>query len=202
MLEKLKNSVLQSYKEPSCFKLTAVKNETGATAQLVCDAAIAPQSVRKRLRFSGSGVSTDGRFLFLFKWDCQKQNNLFPRERKLIFHEFNPSFFHHFLCCWFTASSLHPQPSAPSASPKRSCLLLAVVSRPRLPYSCRRHYIPLSPALTPAFPSCLSSSFPGLQCHVLSGQKAPPLPINLTHSHLWAHKVNCLRVFFILTASS
>lgn len=77
------------------------------------------QSVRKRLRFSGSGVSTDGEFLFLCKSDCQKQNNLFPRKRKLIFHEFNPSFFHHFLSRWLTASSLHPQPTAPCGFQKR-----------------------------------------------------------------------------------
>lgn len=82
--------------------------------------------VMKRLRFSGSGVSTDGQFLFLFKWDCQNQNNLFPGERKPVFHQFNPFFFHHFLSCWFTASSLHPQSSAPFGS--YACCLMLVPS--------------------------------------------------------------------------
>ena len=177
MLEELKNPVLQSYKESWHFRLIAVKNEAALGCHTVREAAAAPHTVRKRLRFSGSGVSTDGKFLFLFKWDCQKQNNLFPRERKFIFHEFNPSFFHHFLSCWFTASSLHPQPSAPCGSQKRPCLLLAVVSRPRLPYSCHGRYIPLSPALIAAFACCLHASVPSLQYHALFKQKTLPIPI-------------------------
>lgn len=144
MLEELKNTVLQSYDECWCFKLMALeKRDYLGLPHIKCMRQLLLQSVRKRLRFSGSGVSTDGKFLFLFKSDCQKQNNLLPRKRKLIFHEFKPSFFHHFLSRWLTASSLHPQPAAPHAFQKRLCLLLAVVSQSWLPCSCSGHYIPL-----------------------------------------------------------
>lgn len=37
---------------------------------------------------------------------------LSQRKKTSFFHQFNPFFFHHFLSCWFTASSLHPQSSA------------------------------------------------------------------------------------------
>lgn len=105
----------------------------------------------------------------------KKQNNLFPRERKLIFHEFNPSFFHHFLRCWFTASSLHPQPSLPVILRKDHVCCLLVIPSPGYPTLAVNITFPFSLLSLLLFSSYLCGSIPSLQYHVLFEQKTLPL---------------------------
>lgn len=177
-LEEVKDSVWQSYKEPWGFKLTAVKNEPlWAASQSVCEAAAAPQLVRKRLRFSGSGVSTDGKFLFLFKWDCSKTKQPLSQRKKTNFPRIQP-----FLLPPFPQLLVHCQLTASSAlsslwfSEKITCAACCCFLAPvtlllpwtlHLPFPCSHSWLSL---LT-------FCPLPSLPYHVLFKQKTLPLPV-------------------------
>lgn len=199
MLEEPRNSVLQSYKEPLSFKLMAVKNETVWGYHTVsvwgsCGSTGGQEKVKIfwkwRLHRWQIPLSVQMRLSKTKQPLSQRTKTNFPRIQPFLLPPFPQLLVH----CQLAA------PSAPCGSQKRSCLLLAVVSQPWLPYSCSEHCISLTPALIPTLPSWPCGSIRSLQYHALLEQKTLPLPIK--PDSFWTHKVNCLRGIFISTASS
>lgn len=177
-LEELKVSVSQSYKDPWHFKLMILKNESDWGYCIVsvwssCCSTVGQKKVKIFWKWClhrwQIPLSVQMRLSKTKQPLSQRKKTNFPRIQPFLLPPFPQLLVH----CQLTASSA----LTPSGSQKRSHLLLAVDSQPRLPYSCSEHYIPLPPlSFLLLFLSYLSGSIPSLQYHVLFQQKTLPLP--------------------------
>lgn len=200
MLEEPKVSVSQGYKDPWRFKLMVVKHESvwgycTVSVWRSCCSTVSQEKVKIFWKWClhrwQIPLSVQIRLSKTKQPLSQRKKTDFPRIEPFLLPPFPQLLVH----CQLTS----PSALTPSSSQKRSYLLLAVDSQPQLPCSCSEHYIPLLPALIP-----LNFVVPCPVCNIMCClSKRCYLSLkNLTHSHLWTQKVNCLRGLFISTASS